>query len=173
MSDMYVGEIRLFAGNYAPEGWAFCNGQELPISGNEILFSVIGVTYGGNGTTTFNLPDLRGRVPVHMGTNPQTGTNFPLGSMGGSETVTLVQSQLPAHTHVAKASNLPGTVSSPTNAIWAHQTSVNQYSSTAPNASMSPMAINPVGGNQPHENRMPIMALNFIIALNGIYPPQS
>ena len=118
MSDQYLGEIRMFAGNYAPEGWAMCNGQLLMINQNEALFSLIGTTYGGDGQTTFALPDLQGRVPVHTGRNNVTGTVYPLGQKGGTETVTLVADQLPRHTHAVNAQSQAGTSSTPDNNYW-------------------------------------------------------
>lgn len=172
MSDQFVGEIRLFGGNYAPQGWAMCNGQLLPINGNEVLFALIGTTYGGDGQTTFALPDLRGRIPVHTGKNPSTGTNFPLGQLAGVEEVTLVEAQLPTHTHAVNANQALGTQTSPTNAVWATST-VSQYANTAPNGVMSNATIDVVGGNSPHDNMMPFLVMTYIIALEGVYPSQN
>lgn len=163
MSERTVGEIRIFAGNYAPEGWALCNGQLLSISENEILFSLIGTTYGGNGLSTFALPDLRGRVPIGI------GNGYTLSQAGGTETVTLTMNQLPSHRHAANASSQPGNSNSPANGIWAAST-INQYAAVAPNSAMNSNILSASGGNQPHNNMMPSIALNFIIALNGIYP---
>jgi len=168
MSDQYVGEIRVFGGNYAPEGWAMCNGQLLPINGNEALFSLIGQTYGGDGVTNFALPDLRGRLALHMGTGT-TGSIYSMGQVGGSETVTLTSAQLPAHTHAAQAQSAQGTAASPSNAFWAGST-INQYANTAPDGVMDPAALGSAGGNQAHDNMMPYLTLTFIIALEGIYP---
>jgi Microcystin-dependent protein len=172
MSDQYIGEIRMFGGNFAPVGWAFCNGQLLSISENEALFTLIGTTYGGDGQTTFALPDLQGRLPVHMGRNNATGTTFPIGQKAGTESVTLITNQLPAHSHAANSSNLGGTTNSPENALWA-TSSKNQYSDGTPDVALNPAAIGVTGGNQPHDNMMPYIAVSFIIALNGIWPSQS
>lgn len=167
--DQYVGEIRLFAGDYAPEGWALCNGQLLSIFENEVLFSLIGTTYGGDGQTTFALPNFQGRVVVHQGQNPMTGTTFVNGQMGGTESVTLISSQLPAHTHQVKASSLDGTTNSPENAVWAKDI---QYSTQPPNGTMNPAVVSSVGGNAPHNNVMPFLTISYIIALYGIYPTE-
>lgn len=172
MTEPYIGEIRMFAGDYAPEGWAFCDGQLMPISQNEILFMLIGTRYGGDGQTTFALPDLRGRLPINQGTNPQTGTTFALGKQGGTEKVTLRHEEIPSHTHQIACSNEVGTLASPQEAFWAKN--VKQYSMNAPNEQlkMHEGIISSVGGNQPHDNTMPFLALRFIIALEGIYPTQ-
>lgn len=170
MSNQYVGEIRMFGGNYAPVGWAFCNGQLLSISENDALFALIGTTYGGDGVTTFALPDLRGRVPVGQGV--LGGTNFVLGQRAGTENVTLTTSQLPMHTHTVNANQGAGTTGNPSNAFWA-QSTLNQYATADPNAAMSPQAIQSAGGSQPHENMMPTLTLSYIIALYGIYPSQN
>ncbi len=173
MSEQYVGEIRMFAGNYAPVGWAFCDGSLLSISQNELLYSLLGTTYGGDGQTTFALPDLRGRVPLHMGTNPQTGTQYVQGQRAGVEMVTLVKNQLPAHTHPVFAQTLTDTVQTgtPTNATWA-PSDFNRFSTNPPDGSMSPGAITSQGGSQPHDNMMPFLTVSFIIATEGIYPSQ-
>lgn len=165
MSDQYVGEIRMFSGNYTPQGWAMCNGQILNIAENEVLYTLIGTTYGGDGKTTFGLPDLRGRLPIH------TGNGYALGSFGGTETVTLSTAQLPSHTHPVSVSNSPGTSDSPSNAYWASST-INRYANTASNGIMDPGTISPVGGSGEHDNIMPYAVLTFIIALVGIYPTQ-
>jgi microcystin-dependent protein len=171
MSEAYVGEIRMFAGNFAPQGWAFCDGTELPISGNEVLFTLIGTTYGGDGTTTFALPELRGRIPLHMGKSSASGTTYSLGEKGGTETVTLITSELPKHTHVPNAQSAAGTANSPANAVWA-ASPYSQYSSNNPDGTMNASLISSVGGNQPHDNMMPFLAMSFIIALEGLFPPQ-
>jgi len=169
MSDQYLGEIRMFAGSYAPEGWAMCNGQLLSIAEYPELFSLIGTRYGGDGQTTFALPDLRGRLPVHMGTNRETGTDYPLGQKGGTETVTLVYDEFPMHTHFVNAHSEAGTTSSAANNYWA-AVPVNLYAGTAANGMMGASAIGTTGGNMPHNNVMPYLAVNFIIALQGLYP---
>jgi microcystin-dependent protein len=172
MSDQYIGEIRLFTGNYAPEGWALCDGTELPINGYQELFSLIGTTYGGDGQTTFRLPDLRGRIPIHAGTNPQTGTMFLLGDQGGVETVTLTGSQMPAHTHQVNVDAHEGTSAQLTGKFFANS-NINQYSSNPANSTLSQDTVGFAGGNQPHDNMMPYLVLNFIIATHGLYPSQN
>ncbi|HZG13948.1 MAG TPA: tail fiber protein [Candidatus Bathyarchaeia archaeon] len=168
--ESYLGEIRMFAGNYAPEGWALCNGQILSIAENEPLFILLGTTYGGDGETTFALPDLRGRIPIHLGVNPKTGTNYSLGQMGGTETVTLTTDQLPVHTHVPLAASV-GTAVSPGGAYWAGNLSI--YSTDAPDGQMDAALIGSTGGGQPHDNMMPYATVNFIISLYGIFPSQN
>ncbi|WP_201006517.1 phage tail protein [Paenibacillus glycanilyticus] len=171
MSDQYVGEIRMFGGNFAPVGWAFCNGQVLSISENEVLFSLIGTTYGGDGTSTFALPNMQGRLPVHTGRNNTTGSMYVIGQNAGAESVSLTMNQLPVHSHVANSSTLSGTSSSPENAFWA-VSDKNLYSDAAPNVTLNAAAIEATGGSQPHDNMMPYLAVSFIIALEGIYPTQ-
>lgn len=170
MSEAYTGEIRLFAGNYAPLNWAFCNGQILSISEYEILYSLIGTIYGGDGTTTFALPDFRGRIVLNQGRST-TGTNYVLSQTGGTETVLLTASQLPAHTHAVNASSDLGTVGDPTNGFWA-QSPISQYSNSeqSPASRMNPGNITSNGSNQPHANMMPTLAISYIICLNGLYP---
>lgn len=172
MAEPYVGEIRVFAGNFAPVGWAFCDGQDLSISEYSTLFTLIGTTYGGDGQSTFALPDLRGRLPVHMGPNPTTGTAYVLGEQAGVETVTLTSAQIPAHSHQANGQSTPGTQESPAGGVWA-ASALNGFDTGTPDLTMHPEAIGPTGGNQPHSNLMPYLAVNFIIALNGIFPIQS
>ncbi|RJX39229.1 phage tail protein [Paenibacillus pinisoli] len=164
MSDQYVGEIRMFAGNYAPQGWALCNGQLLSISQHEVLYVLLGTTYGGDGRTTFALPDLRGRVPIH------NNNTIPLGSLGGSEKVTLTSQQLPAHTHMASATANTGDQSSPANGVWAAITNYSEDASKI--VSMNANAVAPAGGSQAHDNMMPSTAVSFIIALEGIFPSE-
>lgn len=177
MSDQYVGEIRMFAGNYPPKGWAFCDGSTLPINGNEALYSIIGVTYGGDGQNSFKLPDLRGRIPVHRGGNSTTGSTFMMGQQGGVEKVTLTSDQLPTHTHQVNAQLAPGTLKNPSNAFWA-TSNTNQYAASTsttivtPNAKLSSQSISTVGGGQAHDNMMPYLTVSFIIALSGLYPVQ-
>jgi microcystin-dependent protein len=166
MSNPYIGEIRMFGGNFAPLGWAFCNGQVLPISENDALFTLIGTTYGGDGTSTFALPNLQSRVPVHM------GNGFTLAQTGGEEQVTLTVNQIPAHTHVPQANSGTGTQTSPAGNVWASSSNL-PYSTNASNASMDPGAIGLAGGNLPHDNMVPFLAIDFIISLFGIYPSQS
>ncbi|PWK13485.1 phage tail protein [Tumebacillus permanentifrigoris] len=168
MSESYVGEIRMFAGNFAPAGWAFCDGSLMSISENEALFALLGTTYGGDGQTTFALPDLRGRVPIHV------SSSYSLGARGGTETVTLTSNELPAHTHAANASATPGEVENPSNALWAIAPSTSYYGTASPTlVPMNSAALSSVGGNQPHDNMMPTLTLSYIISLYGIYPSQS
>ncbi len=173
MSQGFVGEIRMFAGNFAPAGWAFCDGQLIPIAENETLFNLIGTTYGGDGQTTFALPDLRGRVPVHQGTS-STGTSYPIAEMAGAETVTLTLQQIPSHNHLVNATNATPSVT-PSNAIPATATSTQQgvWAYGPLTGTLVPFVaatIQPAGGSQPHENIQPILAINFILSLFGIFP---
>jgi len=163
VSSPYLGEIRLFAGNFAPTGWALCQGQTLQISGNDALFALIGTTYGGDGQNTFNLPDLRGRVPVHV------GTGYALGQSGGEETVTLTAAQLPSHGHAPQAASNSAASPDPGGNVWA-TASDTPYSTSTPTAAMNAQTVGSAGGSQPHDNMLPFVALNFIIALNGVYP---
>lgn len=171
MSEPYVGEIRMFAGNFEPAGWAFCDGRLLSISEYDILFMLLGTTYGGDGRNTFALPDLRGRIPLHTGQNPVTRTLYALGQLGGSETVTLNTGQLPAHTHMVSANAAASESVSPQNNLWGSSTT-RPYVVGEPNGTMNPAGITPSGGNQPHDNVMPILTTTFIISLFGIYPMQ-
>ncbi len=171
MAEPFLGEIRMFGGDYAPVGWALCDGRLLSISEYDTLFSLIGTTYGGDGQTTFALPDLRGRIPLHQGKNPSTGTTYLIGEKNGVESVTLTVPQLPAHTHTVHASSQPGTQNSPANAVWAKNAQL--YSTSAPDGLMNASSLSSVGGNQPHSNLMPFTVINFIIALDGIYPQQN
>jgi microcystin-dependent protein len=167
MAQPYVGEIRMFAGNFAPAGWMFCEGQLLPISEYETLFNLIGTTYGGDGQSTFALPDLRGRVPIHF------GNGFTLAETGGVETVTLTVSQIPAHSHPLLASSSPGTANTPVGNLTAESPSINCYIQDVTNSNMSPSAVSSVGGSQPHDNFQPYLCVDFIISLFGIFPSQT
>jgi microcystin-dependent protein len=167
MSNPFVGEIRMFGGNFAPAGWAFCNGALLPISENDTLFNLIGTTYGGDGQTTFALPNLQSRLPVHV------GPGFALGQSGGVETVTLTTSQIPAHSHVPQGLSTPGNQNDPTNGLWANSGSQTVYSNTAPTLAMDPAAVGSTGGSQPHDNMHPYLCVNFILSLFGVFPSQS
>jgi microcystin-dependent protein len=171
MSDPFLGEIRMFGGNFAPLGWALCNGQLLPISQNSALFSLLGTTFGGNGQTTFGLPDLRGRVPVHAGQGPGLSSYNP-GENGGVENVTLITTQMPAHNHTLNATNNDADNSHPQNNILAGA-SASIYTASAPTGPMSQQAIGLSGGGQPHQNLQPFLCINFIIALQGIYPSRN
>jgi microcystin-dependent protein len=168
MSDFFISEIRLFAGNYAPAGWAFCNGQILLIGQNTTLFKLIGTTYGGNGTTTFGLPDLRGRVPMHAGQGAGLSTRVR-GQTGGVEEVTLSTQQIPGHTHQLLGSTGAGNANSPANNLIADGPAT-AFLEAAPDTNLSPLAAAPVGSSQPHENRMPYLVVSFIIALTGVIP---
>jgi len=167
MSSPFLGEITLFGFNFAPRGWALCSGQLLPINQNDALFSILGTTYGGNGTTSFALPDLRGRTPIHGGTGPGL-SNYVLGQQGGTENVTLLSSQMPSHQHTASASSGAPAVASPAAAAWASGGS-SAYQASA-NTIMSANAFANAGGNQAHNNQQPSLALNYCIALFGIFP---
>lgn len=168
MAQPYVGEIRMFAGTFAPAGWAFCDGQLLPISENETLFQLIGTTYGGDGESTFALPNLQSRVPIHMGNGPD-GTNYILAEMAGVETVTLTTQQIPVHTHPLVVSLSPANQTSPSNAYLAESATVEMYFEETPNVSFA-QNIGPAGGSQPHENCQPFLCINYIISLFGIFP---
>lgn len=170
MSQPFIGEIRLFGGNFAPSGWAFCDGQLLAIAEYDALFTLIGTTYGGDGQETFALPDLRGRHPLHQGTN--AGTTFVLGETRGAETVTLTTQQIPAHTHPFVAANVAGDQINPSGHLLAQSANVKPYLNDAPDAAMG-NAVVPVGGSQPHENRQPYLGISFIISLFGVYPTQT
>jgi len=169
MAQPYVGEIRMFAGNFAPAGWMFCEGQLLPISEYETLFNLIGTTYGGDGQSTFALPDLRGRIPIHQ------GNGFILAETGGVETVTLTVSQIPAHSHPLLGSSTIATLFDPGNNVGGKLTvaAVFQYGTDAPLQPLSPSAVGSTGGSQPHNNFAPYLCVDFIISLFGIFPSQT
>jgi microcystin-dependent protein len=172
----YVGEIRMFAGNFAPVGWHFCDGSQMAIAENEALFQLIGTTYGGDGQETFNLPNLGGRIPVCAGTNPATGTTYSYGEMAGVESVTLTTQQIPVHTHTARGTVDPGTSNSPQNTVPASLTVASgqlPYGTDPPPTGLQPSSIAPVGGSQPHDNTQPFLVVSFIISLFGIFPSQS
>ena len=171
MSEPYIGEIRMFGGNFAPKGWAFCDGTLMSVSENQALFSLLGTVYGGDGRTTFGLPDLRGRIPIHAGSGPGLTTRN-LGTKSGDETVTLTADNLPSHTHAWYASTTSATASSPTGNVTASDLASDIYSdSTSPTATMNASAIaNYAGGGTSHANIMPFQCVNFIIALIGLYP---
>jgi microcystin-dependent protein len=168
----FIGEIRLFVGNFAPSGWAFCDGQQLPISENDALFTLIGTTYGGDGQETFALPDLRGRAPVHMGTGPG-GVTKALAETGGTEQETLTVQQTPIHTHPYTASSSTGNISAPSNNVLAEVSLATPYIFDTPSASLAPQAATPAGGSQPHENMQPYLVISFIISLFGVFPTQT
>jgi microcystin-dependent protein len=175
MSEPFIAEVRIFGGNFAPRGWAFCNGQLLPIAQNTALFSLIGTTYGGDGRTTTALPDLQGRVPMHPGQGPGLSTRR-LGEKGGVRTVTLTQAQMPNHTHTMQGAPDPGELQVPTSSrSLARGLGVLPYQSQAAGnlVSLDTRALPAAGGNQPHTNEQPYLGLNFIIALQGLYPSRS
>lgn len=166
MAQPYVGEVRMFAGNFAPAGWMFCEGQLLSISEYETLFQLIGTTYGGNGQSTFALPDLRGRIPIHQ------GNGFILAETGGAEEITLTTSQIPAHNHTILGSNATGSGTSPSGSVLARNASVEGYTNDTSGGLLALNAgvIAPTGGSQPHTNMAPYLCVNFIISLFGIFP---
>ena len=164
MAQPYVGEIRMFAGNFAPAGWMFCEGQLLPISENETLFQLIGTTYGGDGESTFALPDLRGRVPVHQ------GNGFTLAETGGAEEITLTVNQIPAHSHPMLATEIVANDQSPQQHVLAQTGTYDGYQSSPPAAAMAAQSVGSVGGSQPHTNFQPYLGINDLLSLFGIFP---
>ncbi|HET9638615.1 MAG TPA: tail fiber protein [Allosphingosinicella sp.] len=171
MAQPYVGEIRMFAGNFNPSGWSFCDGQLLPISENETLFQLIGTTYGGDGESTFALPNLQSRIPIHMGTGPD-GTTYQLAEMSGTEQETLTVQQIPAHTHPFFVNGDSGSASNAAGAMPA--TGITIYRPDQPaNVPLNAGAVTPVGGSQPHDNMQPFLCINYIISLFGIFPSQT
>jgi microcystin-dependent protein len=173
MGQPYVGEIRMFAGSFAPVGWMLCQGQTMPISENETLFNLIGTTYGGDGQSTFNLPNLVGRLPMHQGTN--SGTAFVMGQSAGVEMVTLTTQQIPNHSHPLLATTDVATVNAPANNLLGATTAATTlaYGTDNPKITLASGSISMVGGNQPHENMQPYLCVNFIISLFGIFPTQT
>ena len=165
MSDPFIAEIKIVSFNFPPKGWTFCNGQLLPINQNQALFSLLGTTFGGDGRVNFGLPNLQGRMPVH------DGNGFTLGQSGGETSHTVNISELPAHNHVPVGSSATPTLGSPANALWAKGNA--SVFTSPPNNAMNPQCIVPAGGSQPHENMSPYLVLNFIIALQGIFPSQT
>ena len=172
MPEPYVGEIRMFAGNFAPNGWMFCEGQTLPISENEVLFQLIGTTYGGDGQETFNLPNLASRVPIHMGTGPD-GTTYQLGEMAGTEQETLTTNQIPIHNHAFLASTAVANSNTPDSQVPAQSTQRAIYFEATTTSNLAPTSVTPQGGSQPHENTQPFLCINFIISLFGRFPSQT
>lgn len=172
----FIGEIRLFAGNFPPNGWAFCNGQLIAISENDTLFILIGTTYGGDGQETFALPNLQSRVPVHMGNGPD-GTTYQMGEMSGTESVTLTTQQIPSHTHQATGTTNGATLLSPQNGVLAQASSTQagmmSYNAPPPTVSMLASEVTAVGGSQPHDNMQPFLCINYIISLFGVFPSQT
>ncbi len=164
MAQPYVGEIRMFAGNFAPAGWEFCDGGLFAISENEVLFTLIGTTYGGDGESTFALPDLRGRIPIHQ------GNGFILAETGGAEEITLTVQQIAAHSHPLIATTSVANQSSPSNNVVAQSTAADLYIEDTATAALAASAITPVGGSQPHTNFQPYLCIQFIISMFGIFP---
>jgi microcystin-dependent protein len=171
MSQPFIGEIRIFAGNFAPTGWALCDGQLIPISENDTLFNLIGTTYGGDGQETFALPDLRGRLPLHQGTG-SSGTSYVIGESGGVEDVTLTTNQIPSHTHPLVATTAVGAAASPLNSVPAASGSSNVYRPGPAGTPLAAQAVSASGGSQPHTNLQPYLCVDFIISLFGIFPTQ-
>lgn len=167
MAEPYLAEIRMISFGFPPKGWAFCNGQSLPINQNQALFSLLGTTYGGNGTTSFNLPDLRGRAPVHM------GEGYTQGQAGGEATHTLSVHEMPAHSHVVKANSVSADSTGPAGKVWAPSTANPYTADSSPNTTMSPAAITSTGGSESHENMQPYLVINYVIALQGIFPSRN
>jgi microcystin-dependent protein len=175
MADPFVAEIRIFPFNFAPKGWAWCDGQLMPLSQNTALFSLLGTTYGGDGKSNFALPDLQGRAPMHPGQGPGLSLH-DLGETGGSETVTLLESEIPAHAHAVQAQNFPGSDNVPTaNDLSRAAAGLNAYAAGSPApplVAMAPEALAPAGGDQPHNNLQPYLTFYFCIALQGVFPPR-
>jgi microcystin-dependent protein len=170
MSSPYIGEIRMFGGNFAPAGWAFCDGSSLPISENEALFQLLGTTYGGDGEETFNLPNLQGRVPIHQ------GAGFQIGQSGGVPSVTLTAQQMPSHGHALQGSTATAAGTNPQSTVFAHLPDAgvqSAYGTTAPFGAIDASSVSPIGGSQPHDNMQPYLTVNFIISLFGVFPSQN
>ncbi|MDR7316995.1 tail fiber protein [Brevibacillus nitrificans] len=173
MGEPFLGEIRMFAQNFAPKGWAMCNGQLLPINQYQALFSLLGTTYGGNGQTTFALPNLKGRAPVHYGQGTSL-SHIPLGDMRGEEAHTLTISEMPAHTHTVNVSSGAAQKVSPSGSFWAaRENSYATVDSSIPDMGLSPIAVATAGGSQPHQNMQPYTVMNFCIAIEGIFPSRN
>ncbi len=172
MSEPFIGEIRMFGGNFAPRSWALCDGQLLAISQNDALFSLLGTIYGGDGTTTFGLPDLRGRIPIHQGSGPGL-TSRQIGTKGGSETVAITTSHAPSHGHIIQASTTAGNRSVPGGNFLGASPTVRVFRPVGPNVDLNAASITNIGGGQSHANTMPFQCVNFIIALTGIFPSRN
>lgn len=174
MADPFVAEIRIFPFNFAPKGWAWCDGQLMPLSQNTALFSLLGTTYGGNGTSNFALPDLQGRAPMHPGQGPGLSLH-DLGESGGSETETLLESQIPAHSHSLQSQQVPGDSATPAGNVYARTIGATPYRDAAGASlvEMSPQALAPSGGSAPHNNMQPYLTCYFCIALQGVFPPRT
>lgn len=173
MAQPYIGEIRMFAGTFAPAGWADCSGNLLPISENEALFQLIGTSYGGDGQSTFGLPNLQGRIPLGTGVSPVSGVTYPLAQTAGSTDVTLTLQQMPVHNHALVATGNPGNQVNPGNQLLAQGQNVKVYIGDAPTVNLNAQVVTPAGGYQPHTNEMPYLVVRFIISLYGIFPNPS
>ena len=167
MSTPFLGEIKIIAWNFAPKSWALCNGQQLPINQNQALFSLLGTMYGGNGQTTFALPDFRGKLPVHV------GAGFTQGQTGGQYAHTITQSEMPQHIHFMNVTNTDGTTPNPGTGVILSKAVANSYGPATGLVAMNPASVGNTGGSQPHENKQPYLVLNFIIALQGIFPSRN
>jgi microcystin-dependent protein len=173
MSQPFIGEIRMFGGNFAPAGWAFCSGQLIPISENDTLFNLIGTTYGGDGQETFALPDLQGRIPIHAGQGPGLSQSYQLGERAGVETVTLTTQQIPNHNHALVASADSADSVSPAGNLLGFPPTIAPYFAASTDSALNAQSVTPVGGSQPHENMMPFLVVSFIISLFGVFPSQN
>ena len=172
MADPFVAEIRIFGFNFAPKGWAFCDGQLLPLSQNTALFSLLGTTYGGDGKSTFALPDLRGRAPMFFGQGPGLSLH-DIGEVAGDDTVTLLESEIPSHGHSFMVSTQLALENKPQQQDWAMGDGINLYAAASSLVPMAGQALAPAGGSLPHNNLQPYLTMNFCIALQGIFPPRS
>jgi microcystin-dependent protein len=173
MGEPYIGEIRMFGGNFPPNGWAFCNGALMPISENDALFTLIGTTYGGDGQETFALPNLQSRVPIHAGQGPGVSQMYQLGEMGGVETVTLTTQQIPVHNHAFLASTAVVNGNTPQNQILGQSVQRAIYYEATTTTNLAANALGPAGGSQPHDNMAPYLCISFIISLFGVFPQQT
>lgn len=173
MGQPYIGEIRMFGGNFAPVGWAFCQGQVIPISENDALFTLIGTTYGGDGQQTFALPNLASRVPIHTGTNPNNGQTYVLAQAAGVEQVTITAQTMPTHSHPFMATSNNATVANASGNVLAQTPTYQPYIAATPNTPLAANAVTAAGGSQPHTNLQPYLAINFIISLYGVFPSQT
>jgi microcystin-dependent protein len=168
----YIGEIRMFGGNFAPAGWVFCAGQLMPISENDALFTLIGTTYGGDGQETFGIPNLQGRTPVHAGQGPGLSQNYQIGESSGVEQVTLTTQQIPLHNHAFLASDNISSQTDPADHVLSQSSQATIYISDQPNVAMA-NKVQPAGGSQPHENMQPYLCINYILSLYGVFPTQN
>jgi len=173
MSNPFIGEIRMFGGNFAPNGWSFCDGSLIAISENDALFNLIGTTYGGDGQNTFALPDLRGRIPVHQGQGPGISQNYTIGEVAGVENVTLTTQQIPSHNHIMLASTSAATNPSPNGNIMATSPTIESYVIDVAGPQLAATAVQNTGGSAPHNNVMPFTCISYIISLSGIFPSQT